>query len=216
MTRKGGHEYWEERATSFDELQRHITGEETDREIERWLLDKMEDGDTVLDLGCGTGRYTAIIVDSVRHVTAADMAPAMLDEARKKLGDRNDVAVREEDCFNTSFEEGSFDAVLLANVLHIVSWPEWVMLEAFRLVRPGGHVLAIDYTGKGMSVWASLKMTLRYLRTWGMPPSTGRMLGPVELTDLAQRVGFEVEESTLLGAETKAACLHARKPASDE
>ena len=83
MTRKGGHEYWEERATSFDELQRHITGEETDREIERWLLDKMEDGDTVLDLGCGTGRYTAIIVDSVRHVTAADMAPAMLDEARK-------------------------------------------------------------------------------------------------------------------------------------
>ena len=216
MTRKGGHEYWEDRASSFDERQHYIVDEETDLVIDRWLLGKVDDGDVVLDLGCGTGRYTAIIADSVRHVTAADMAPAMLDEARKKLGDRNDVAVRKEDCFSTSFKDCSFDVVLLANLLHIVSWPEWVIREAFRLIRPGGRVLVIDYTGKGMSVWAMVKMIVRYLRTWGAPPSTGRMLGPVELTDLAEQAGFEVEESVLLGTLTKAACLHARKPAGDE
>ena len=211
MIRKGGHEYWQERAGSFDEEQRYITGEETERTIDRWLLGKLEADDEVLDLGCGTGRYAATIADSVKHVTAADRAPAMLDETRDKVRHRDNVAVCQEDCFHTSFDDGAFNLVLLGNVLHIVSRPERVMQEAFRLVRPGGYVLAIDYTSTGMLVRARLKMIFRYLRTWGAPPSTGQTLAPGDLAELAEGAGFEVEESALLGMETKAACLHARK-----
>lgn len=46
-----------------------------------------ETGGPVLELGCGTGRYTIPLARAGLAVTGLDRTPAMLDEARAKAGD---------------------------------------------------------------------------------------------------------------------------------
>ncbi|MBA7680838.1 2-methoxy-6-polyprenyl-1,4-benzoquinol methylase [subsurface metagenome] len=135
----------------------------------------------------------------------------MLENARGRFEGRKNVDVRTEDCYCTSFDDGSFDAILIANVLHIVDSPDEVMKEAFRVLKPGGNAVVVDYTGCGMSLFPMLALAFRYIRRWGWPPSSGKPLGPKELAALAEGAGFVVEESVLLGRKTKAACMRARK-----
>ena len=121
------------------------------------------------------------------------------------------MTIRREDCYHTTFEDFSFDVIVLGNVLHIVERPLAVVKEASRLLKPGGRLLAVDYTSIGMSPWQTMRMAVRYLRAWGFPPSTSQAIGPQELRQLAAGAGLEVVESGMLGTVTKAACLVARK-----
>ena len=47
-----------------------------------------ERGGRVLDLACGSGRLLAQLVDAGLEVAGVDVAPAMLERARRRLGDR--------------------------------------------------------------------------------------------------------------------------------
>ena len=210
--RQGGFQYWEDRAYRFAENQRSITGEDTEDCIDNWLSGKFQGNEHILDLGCGTGRYTGIIASMAGSVIAADRSPSMLEQARTVSENWKNITAQMEDCYTTSFSDELFDCVFLGNLLHIVAEPEKVMLEVFRIIRPGGSVIAVDYTGQGMRLAATLKMIIRYLRVWGLPPGTSQRLGTEELTALAESAGFQVRESILVGKDTKAACLEAQKP----
>src|ERR1700689_1883649 len=59
----------------------------TDSEID-FLLGKVGSGDDVLDMGCGTGRFTIPLAERARSVSGLDMSPMMLATARQKLADR--------------------------------------------------------------------------------------------------------------------------------
>ena len=209
--KRGGFQYWEDRAQRFTENQRFITGEDTENCIDNWLSDKFKGNEHVLDLGCGTGRYTGIIASMVGSVVAADRSSSMLEQANKVAENSENVTVQMEDCCITSFSDESFDCVFLGNLLHIVAEPEKVMLEVSRIIRPGGSVITVDYTGQGMRLAATLKMIIRYLRVWGLPPCTSQRLGTEELTVLAKTAGFQIRESILVGQDTKAACIQAQK-----
>ena len=213
MARQGGYEYWDARAHLFDESTARITSKETEALIDEWLLAIVRTQDTVLDLGCGTGRYSAAIAGSVMRVTAADRSPAMLDAAMRKLHKYKNVSLQQEDCFHTSFRNASFDAVIMGNLLHIVRSPARVVGECFRLLKPGGRLLAVDYTSKGMRLPAVLRMMFTILTTWGLPSTDNRVVTPEMLKQLASNAGFEAVEAELLGPSVKAVCLCARKPA---
>ncbi|MCK4504438.1 MAG: methyltransferase domain-containing protein [Candidatus Aegiribacteria sp.] len=208
---RGGFQYWEDRAYRFTENQRFITGEDTENRIDNWLSDKFKGNEHVLDLGCGTGRYTGIIASMVGRVVAADRSSSMIEQARKVTESSENVTVQMEDCYITSFSDESFDCVFLGNLLHIVAEPEKVMLEVSRIIRPGGSVITVDYTDQGMRLAAKLKMIVRYIKVWGLPPGTGHSLGTEEMTVLAESAGFHVHESILMGQDTKVACMMARK-----
>src|SRR5436305_4759256 len=45
-------------------------------------------GTRALDIGCGTGNSFAPLLDRGYEVTACDLSPEMIDEARRKFGDR--------------------------------------------------------------------------------------------------------------------------------
>ena len=214
MARQGGYEYWDARARIFDKSTERIISEETEALIDEWLIAKVNAHDSVLDLGCGTGRYAAVIAGSAVRVVAADRSPAMLDEARKKLCGYDNVSLRKEEAFHTSFDDESFDVVVMGNLLHIVRSPEQVVEESFRLLKPGGRLLAVDYTSKGMSLLAVLRMMLTILTTWGLPSTDNRIVAPDTLRRMASAAGFEAVDAELMGPSVKAVCLNARKPDS--
>ena len=102
----------------------------------------------LLDAGCGTGSYSAILRRYVGEIDAVDLNPSMLEVARAKL-DRTPgcpVTLHEAGIDALPFEGACFDAVMVNQVLHHLPdspndrWPtlRWVLGEFARVLRPGG------------------------------------------------------------------------------
>lgn len=68
-------------------------------------------GRRALEVACGTGYWTALAAESAAHVTALDLAPAMLEEARAKRLPADRVTFRAGDAFAPcTVEAGSGDS----------------------------------------------------------------------------------------------------------
>jgi SAM-dependent methyltransferase len=108
----------------------------------------------LLDAGCGTGSYAAVIAPHIGALTLMDASEEMLAVATAKLAaiaDAPPVDAHHGQLQALPFEDGSFDAVMTNQVLHHLDaptaegWPEHA--EAFaeyaRVLKPGG-VLVIN------------------------------------------------------------------------
>ena len=114
----------------------------------------------VLDLGGGMGRMS-IPLSSRHFVTLTDISPQMLELARPHAGDRLRLQVA--DARSLPFEDQSFDYVLAIDLLPHIPSPQDLLLEARRVLKPGGH-LVIDNTNS-VPLW-----TLAYPRYLGRRP----------------------------------------------
>ena len=102
----------------------------------------------LLDAGCGTGSYSAALRRYVSAIDAVDLNPSMLEVARAKLARTPGcpVTLHEAGIDTLPFEDASFDAVVVNQVLHHLpdsrhdGWPmlRRVLAEFARVLRPGG------------------------------------------------------------------------------
>lgn len=111
----------------------------TDRAAE--ILDLPENA-LVLDLGCGTGS-TVDRLASRRRVRAVglDFSPALLGEGRQGGSPLSLVAGRAE---QTPFRDHSFDSVFCECVLSLLEDPAAALVEAGRILKPGGRLILTD------------------------------------------------------------------------
>lgn len=146
---------------------------------------------TVLDIGCGTGTALSEYADLGCRVIGADPSPAMIAQARVRLGDDADLRVI--DGPRLPVDDASVDLVLVSLVLHSVPRADAVgiLQEAARVLVPGGQVLVVDFgtsglrfprgwVGRGITVVAELAAGPRhashsfdYLRHGGLPALVG-------------------------------------------
>ena len=106
----------------------------------------------------------------------------------------------------------SYDTVVMANLVHVVENPLECLREANRLLRCGGSLIALDFTGHGMSLSARTGLVVRYLKTWGRPPRYAQSsLSPDNLAYLVERSGFKVKDVELIGQGVKAAYVKGSK-----
>ena len=96
------------------------------------------------DLGCGTGQLTETIAPYVRRVIAVDGSSDMLDAARRRVGDRSNVDLRQGELEALPLDAGELDAAMLSLVLHYSPDPARALADVARVVRPGGRVLVVD------------------------------------------------------------------------
>lgn len=205
------HQYWEDRSATFDEDTSYIVGADLNQDIKRWLQTQFTLDDAVLELGCGTGTFSEAVAPIVKDLVATDMSEPMLHQAKAKLGRHNNVRFQKQDAYKTDFDEGTFDAVLMVNLLHVVRDPTLILQESSRVVRDGGRIVAVDVTSQGTPLLAGLRLGLRYLRRWGRPPASNRNISLDELALLTQQAGFLVKEQALIGTKVKAACVTSSK-----
>ena len=107
-----------------------------------------------------------------------------------------------------------YDALLLVNLLHIVERPIAVLKESHRVLSSDGRIVIVNVTGHGMSRLKKMKLVIRYLRKFGKPPSNNRSFSQDELAAMINEAGFAVEETELIGNDTKAVCLTGKKDVS--
>lgn len=106
-------------------------------------------GDGVLDVGCGPGVLTEVLVErhGVGHVTAIDPTPGFVEAARRRLPG---VDVRQGTAEDLPFADDSFDAAFAQLVVHFMKDPVRGLAEMVRVTRPGGVVAACvwDHPGR--------------------------------------------------------------------
>lgn len=102
-------------------------------------------GMRVLEIGCGTGSNLALFQKAGCRIAGADLSPAMLDVARRKLGGNADLRLCS--AAEMPFEDASFDLVIAFLTLHEMT-PEMrdlAVVEMIRVARPDGRLLFVDF-----------------------------------------------------------------------
>lgn len=105
----------------------------------------VNEGDSVLDVGCGTGKLLEAYVDIGATCSGIDLSEAMLAEAKKHLGDRADLRIG--DATAMPYSDDSFDLAICALMIHELD-PDAqiaVLREMARVMAPEGRALIIDY-----------------------------------------------------------------------
>ena len=114
-------------------------------------LARLEPGEMVLDVGCGTGTLAVAAkrrVSASGAVYAIDASPEMIERAkRKSVKAGMDVVFQTAVVEALPFPDASFDAVLSTLRLHHLPRParEQCAREMHRVLKPRGRVLAVDF-----------------------------------------------------------------------
>jgi ubiquinone/menaquinone biosynthesis C-methylase UbiE len=109
-------------------------------------------GDTVADLGCGSGFYTIPAAQAVKEsgkVYAVDIQESKLavtQSTARQLGCHNITVVKADlDKPLLDIPEGSCDIVITASILHEIGSRDGLLKNAYRLLKTGGKVLVVEW-----------------------------------------------------------------------
>lgn len=115
---------------------------------------KVQDGDDVLDVGCGTGSLTDALLDAgpAVQVTGIDGSEAYVEIGRGKLGGSR-ATLEQGDAQSLPYPDGSFDKCVSLLVMNFIPDPSKAVSEMKRVTHAGGSVTAAvwDY-GDGMEM----------------------------------------------------------------
>ena len=133
-------------ALDNDDLAREYERTSANRQFEsgRHLVEQLGlvRGDSVLDIGCGTGLLTEQIADMVGpegQVIGIDPLPLRIEIAREKI--RPNLRFEVGDAYELEgFRDRTFDAVVMNAVFHWLPEKTTPLLEAARVLRPGGRI----------------------------------------------------------------------------
>ena len=152
-------------------------------------------GESILDLGCGTGQLTAQIAATGAKVVGLDAADSAIAQCRQNYPQ---IEFRVADGANFTVER-SFDAVFSNAALHWIHPPAAAVKCIYKALKPGGRFVA-EFGGKG-NVQQIIEAIARTLvrpdyNLWYFP-SIG------EYSTLLEQQGFQVNYAVLFPRPTK-------------
>lgn len=145
--------YWTERAAGYSELNRDELGSAQREkwsaclrgEIARQFPEIAAESLRVLEIGTGPGFFAILLCESGYAVTAVDLTPAMLEEAKKNAGElAGRIHFMEMNAQALDFENDSFDMVVSRNLTWNLPHPDRAYAEWARVLKPGGLLLNFD------------------------------------------------------------------------
>ncbi len=98
----------------------------------------------VLDLGCGSGRWSRYVAGRCRFVEAVDPSAAVI-AAQAQVAELGNVRVTRASVGTLPFEDGIFDFVLCLGALHHIPDTARALEAAVAKLRPGGWILLYMY-----------------------------------------------------------------------
>lgn len=127
------------------------------------LLERMESGGVVADIGTGTGRLLPNLAVQARRVIAVDASSSMLERARAlTAGGETEIDFRLGDLAHLPLADGEADVAVAHMVLHHAPDPSRAVAELARVVAPGGQVLLGDFLPHG-NEWMREKLADQWL-----------------------------------------------------
>ena len=110
-------------------------------------------GKTILDAGCARGRFAKQLVSSGARLYGVDLTERFLQAARRNVPSANFVRGS---ISALPFPAEMFDAVYCLEVLEHLPDTDLALSELSRVLKPGGTLLVIDKSLRGLSAWSGL------------------------------------------------------------
>lgn len=100
----------------------------------------------VADLGAGEGTLAQLLARQAEHVIAVDLSPKMVEFGRELAikHELPNLEYRLGDIEEPPLDDASVDLAFLSQALHHAGSPQNALLQAFRIVKPGGRLVVLD------------------------------------------------------------------------
>lgn len=161
-------------ASRYDAIVSLMTfGQEGNIRKKTVALAQLKPGESVLDVGCGTGSLTRAAKKLVGagRVVGIDAAPEMIESARQKAASAHlDIDFQLVPIEHLPFPDASFDVVLSSFMIHHLpgDLKRQGLLEVRRVLKPTGRLLIAEFfTNPNPKWWQSL---LPMHSQMGLPP----------------------------------------------
>lgn len=113
--------------------------------LERCLgfsLDKIKN-QNVLEVGCGAGRFTELLVKNGANTHSTDLSIAVIAN-KENIGDKANYQIAQANVYHLPYPEKSFDIVICLGVIQHTPSSEKTINALWQMVKPGG-ILVIDH-----------------------------------------------------------------------
>ncbi|MBF6024558.1 ArsR family transcriptional regulator [Lysobacter niastensis] len=122
------------------DMERHYSPGRTWEAMARSALPLLEPGD-VLDIASGDGVLAELLAPHSHRYVCLDSSTKVVLAASERLRRLKNVEVREGDMHALPFPEAHFDLVVLMHALTYADQPAQAVVEAARVLKPGGRLL---------------------------------------------------------------------------
>lgn len=173
-------------AATFE--RRRAEFEEFSAPVRQWMLRELSpgEGDVVLELAAGvgeTGFDAAALVGERGRLISTELAPAMLEAARRRGAERgvHNVEYRVIDAERIELDDESVDGVL-CRFGYMLMDPEAALADTRRVLRPGGRLALAVWGAIERNLWISIVASSLVDRGHIPPPEPPPAPGPFNLT----------------------------------
>jgi trans-aconitate 2-methyltransferase len=169
------------------------------------ILDRLplDGGETVLDLGCGTGRVTEQLLERLgpdAHVLGVDGSARMVQEAQRRLGGDPRASFVQQDLLELAVEPPA-DAAVSSATFHWIADHDRLFARIRGALRAGAPFVAqcggrgnVSNVVRAVREVAARDAYAEHLAGW---PDPWNFAGPEETTERLQRAGFAVDRCWL-------------------
>ncbi len=107
-------------------------------------------GETVVDLGAGTGVFTELLARAVGptgEVLALDPVPAFVAQLQRLTAALRlpNISARRCSMQTTGLPAGCADRVLICDTYHHLEFPQAMLIDLHSVLRPGGELFVVDF-----------------------------------------------------------------------
>ncbi|GAP97408.1 class I SAM-dependent methyltransferase [Leptolyngbya sp. NIES-2104] len=146
----------------------------------------------VLDLCCGSGQTAQFLVKRSHHVTGLDASPLSIRRAKQNVPEAEYVEAFAE---KMPIEDCSFDLVHTSAAMHEMGVDQLrqILQEVYRVLKPGGVFAMVDFHQPTNPIFIP-GLAIFF---WLFETETAWQLIKINLEELLQEIGFQVQRSRL-------------------
>ncbi len=164
------------------------------------ILNRLGNGERILEIGCGWGGFAERAADTGRHVTGLTISPSQKGYADARLDGRADIVLQD---YRKS--SGKFDNIVSIEMIEAVGqnyWPTYFATLKDRLAE-GGRAMIQAITVPD-AYFETYRRSSDYIRQYTFPG--GMLLSDAMIADQAQRAGLKVTDNYAFGQDYGRTC----------